>query len=189
MKIVRACLSIFLGLAGAYALLDLISNWSFIGLDRAIYGAKIKNRKIIFEYDPERDFHGDGYSLKIESADKDGFGKFIEAVRKNKYPSRHYHLGEFEIRKWKETPVRSKDSLAVWFALNPDTIWWDDTTKRFSQRPYDSVVSELKKVKSLVASGKSYYALYFRDHPHRLYGVDLYLVNPETGFIVTINRQ
>ena len=53
-----------------YGFLFLISNWTLIGIKKDIYSKKYKTEKVIFSFDTNRDFHGDGFSIKVDSLKK-----------------------------------------------------------------------------------------------------------------------
>jgi hypothetical protein len=169
-----------------FGVLVLISNWNFIGLTKDIYTKKYKAEKELFYFDSSRDFHGDGFSIKVDSLkteDKDYFAH-IEYNRLKIFPKRHYHLSDRRISNWKKTPIDLNDSLQYNFALNPTSDWI-----HINSIELDEIKSKIILTKKLLNESGNYYAYFFRDHPHGLYGIDLYLISPKRGLIIEINKQ
>jgi hypothetical protein len=169
-----------------FGVLLLISNWTFIGLTKDIYSIKYKVEKKLFYFDSSRDFHGDGFSIKIDSLkieDKNYFAQ-IDFNDLNKYPKRHYHLGDRKISKWKKTPIEKCDSLQYNFAVNPSSEWI-----HLNSTDLDNISSNIDLTKKQLNETGNYYAYFFKDHPYGLYGIDLYLICPKKGLIIEINKQ
>jgi len=169
-----------------FGVLILISNWNFIGLTKDIYSKKYKVEKELFYFDSSRDFHGDGFSIKIDSLkakDKDYFTQ-IGFNELSNYPKRHYHISDRKICKWKKTPIEICDSLQYSFALNPTSEWL-----HINSTDLDKIESYIGLTKKLLNESGNYYAYFFRDHPYGLYGIDLYLISPKKGLIIEINKQ
>jgi hypothetical protein len=183
MKSIKTLLKIFAGLFLGLLILLFIANYKFIGLTKAIYGINYKTEKTIFKYDPERDFHGDGFSITIDSVLENEIVNFEKTIksRPNVYPKRHYHLGKFEIIKWKQTPFSISDSIPVNFATAVD-----GDIKLIGN---EEVIKYLKKSKNMLEESGNYYALFFRDHPYKLYGVDIFIVCPRNNEVIAINKQ
>lgn len=169
-----------------FGILLLISNWTFIGLKKDIYSKKYKVEKKLFYFDSSRDFHGDGFSIKVDSlksGDIDYFTR-IDFNELRKFPKRHYHLSDRQIGNWKKTPFENIDSLQYNFALTPtsDWIYIDSLDLKRIEKYVDLT-------KDLLNEQGNYYAYFFRDHPYGLYGIDLYLISPKIGLIIEINKQ
>ncbi len=169
-----------------FGILILISNWNFIGLTKDIYSKNYKTEKELFYFDSARDFHGDGFSIKVDSLkkeDKDYFTQ-IDFNELKKFPLRHYHLSDRKICKWKKTPIELMDSLQYNFALNPTSVWI-----HINSKDLDKIESKIDLTRKLLNESGSYYAYFFKDHPYGLYGIDLYLISPKNGLIIEINKQ
>lgn len=169
-----------------YGFLFLISNWTLIGIKKDIYSKKYKTEKVIFSFDTNRDFHGDGFSIKVDSLKKQDIRYFseIDLNYLENYPKRNYHLNDYRIGKWKKTPVDSSDSLQYQFALVPYDKW-------IFINPIDSekIQPYIDLTKKLLDESGNYYAYLFRDHPYGFYGLDLFLISPKNGLIIAINKQ
>lgn len=175
-------------LAGLFLTLVLWANWDFIGLTKDTFSINYGTKKAVFSFDTERDFHGDGFSIEVYQLDK----KSQEYFRKppadffEKYPKRHYHLGDYKIYKWAKTPQSQDDIVRTSFAMRPDTTyqsWQFATDKGYGIKKYLSYADSLLKTKG------NYYAMFFRDHPYGVYGIDLYIISPKEGTLTKINRQ
>lgn len=169
-----------------FGILTLVANWNFIGLTKDIYSKNYEVEKELFYFDSSRDFHGDGFSIKIDSlekSDKDYFVQ-IDFNELEEFPKRHYHLSDRIISKWKKTPINEADSLQYNFALNPTSEWI-----HISSDDLDQIESKLLLTKKLLNESGNYYAYFFKDHPYQLYGIDLYLISPKNGLIIEINKQ
>ncbi|MEA3495307.1 MAG: hypothetical protein U9R42_04655 [Bacteroidota bacterium] len=169
-----------------FGILILISNWTFIGLTKDIYSKKYKAEKELFYFDSSRDFHGDGFSIKVDSLKKSDIDYFsqIDFMELKTYPKRHYHLGDYRISNWKKTPIDISDSLQYKFALIPSSEWIHLNTSDLGK-----IDKYIDLSKGLLNESGNYYAYFFRDHPYGLYGIDLYLISPKNGLIIEINKQ
>lgn len=166
-----------------FVILAIVANYKFIGLEKATFGIKFKNPKIIYQYDTERDFHGDGITLEVIKVSKIDIDKFIKIMQtdKNRYPKRHYHYGDYEIRPWKKAPKDNNDALQINFGC--------EIPKNRIHEEVDSVFKYLSLAKKYLDMDDTYYAMFFKDHPYEMYGIDLFIVNTNENVIIIINRQ
>lgn len=184
----KKILSAVLISVGVFAGFVIWANWSFFGLTKDTFSLNYGTEEEIFSFDTDRDFHGDGFSIKVEKLDKKSQEYFknppIEFY--DLYPKRHYHLGDFEIYKWTKTPANQVDIYKTDFATKPDEEF---KSWKFPDKKNKDIDEYLNYTDSLLKTEGNYFAMFFRDHPYQLYGIDLFVISPTEGILIKINRQ
>lgn len=154
---------------------------------KSIFGVNYTVIKEIYADDTERDFHEDGFSISVDSISKIDAKYFSNPPKEffNKYPKKSFHLSKYKIHTWKKTPFNINDTIEIDFATNLSTN--DSDSYVFNSRTL--VMQNLTRVSKLLNEQGSLYAFSFRNHPFKLYGVDLYVIDTKGRKIYMINRQ
>ncbi len=160
------------------------ANRKFLSLRKDTFGIDY-NAKSIFSFDTERDFHGDGYAIKAENIDPRSrqFFSDLPAAFFSRYPMRHPHLGDYQVFKWRRTPVLTSDTFRTNYALEAGTIEDQGYVLTAEAQAYQ------EQARKLLSTPGNYYAMFFRDHPYGYLGIDLFIVDPGKGAIFKVNRQ
>ena len=153
----------------------------------AIYSINFSVVKEIYNDDTERDFHQDGFSLTVDSISSNDANYFSNPPDEffTTFPKESFHLNKYEIHKWKRTPFSIKNTIPLNFALNIPVQ--DTDSYIFKNRTI--VTTNLAIISKKLKEPGNLYAFAFRDHPHKLYGVDLYLIDTIKHKIYVVNRQ
>jgi hypothetical protein len=169
-----------------YLAIKLWSTYSYKSLTKDIFGINFQIENNLFSHQSNRDFHGDGFSIIIDKLNQKStdYFKNIPVGFFEKYPKRHYHLGDYRIYKWRKTPVREEDLFRIDFAVNPEEGY-----KAIHPYNFKEIDKQLNYTELLLMKEGNYYAMFFAEHPNGLFGIDLFVISPEEGIVVKINRQ
>lgn len=151
-----------------------------------IYSLNYKQEETLYDYDTERDFHGDGYSIKVDSISKSDIDYFknIDFEILKKYPLYHYHSNEYRIERWKKTPFDLKDTLPCWLAFHhfgKIILNGLDEGNKFNK--YSNMAQQF------LSDSGNYYSYFFYEHPYGCNSVDLFIISPKNAIIIEINNQ
>lgn len=81
----------------------------------AIFSINYNQLKNNYSIESERDFHQDGFSLRIDSIAVADANYFINPPSAffDYYPKQSGHSSAFQIFKWKRTPIQKADTTAI----------------------------------------------------------------------------
>lgn len=154
---------------------------------KAIFGINYSVIKEIYSDDTERDFHENGFSITVDSISDNDVKYFSNPPKEffTDYPTESFHSTKYEIHTWKKTPINIKDTADVDFALNLSIK--DTDSYVFKNRA--AVIQNLTILSKKLNEPGNLYSFAFRSHPHKLYGIDLYLIDVRQRKIYIVNRQ
>ena len=134
-------------------------------------GFEFNDGELIYEYETERAFNGDGYSIWIYKID-DQTAKYFENPKAEfftKYPSAELR-SHWETEYWKKTP-------------------FDKQEKKFLDFAY-STLDELEfELEDLLYEKGNYYAYKYYMHRYGIGNIDFYIICPNRKLIVQINHN
>lgn len=127
-------------------------------------------------YDGHRDMFGDGYSISVYRLPQ-GIIERIQDGTLPRGPEAPYSRDGWRLRRWRRAPTEDDDTRAVYFALLSDP----------------SPVSErlIAEAAAFLASSNAYYcySYYCHDWDGVVNDVDFYILAPESGVLIVINRN
>lgn len=155
--------------------------------EKAIFTIAYSVVNEIYTDDTQRDFHGDGFSITVDSISNDDANYFSNPpnVFFTDYPKEIMHINKYEMHKWKKTPFTIKDTTALHFALNLSPK--DSDSYVFKDRV--AVIKNLTAMSKKLNQPGNLYAFAFRNHPYGLYGIDLFLIDIKGHKVYKVNRQ
>ncbi|MFT5777286.1 MAG: hypothetical protein ACI837_000217 [Crocinitomicaceae bacterium] len=176
-------LSVFILLPGFYWRALPGSNLLWAPIDR-IYDIKhnvkltgfgFDDGDLLYEYQSERSFHGDGYSIWIQQLDQRSISYFQkpDSTFFKNYPSDELRKG-WQIEQWKKTPLDSSENQFFDFA-------------------HTSLPSLDFELEDLLNEQGNYYAYYFHLHKFNesniILNIDFHIICPKRKLLVHINHN
>jgi hypothetical protein len=154
---------------------------------QGIFSLNYRIKKEIFKDDSERDFHGSGFSIIVDSVSDQDINYFTNAPKDfyKYYPKKSFHSEEFKVHTWEKTPIDPKDTSAINFAL----ILSKNDSDSYVFKNRNIVLKYLGIIKSKLKESDNLYCYTFRNHPNKLYGVDFYLIDLKGHLIYSVNKQ
>lgn len=168
--------------------LFLWSNRSIRGPLKTYFGINYKIEKELLSYNSKRDLMNDGLSIEVVKLDLSSKEYFQNPPLSffTEYPKRHFHSGNYDIYKWKKTPVTGIEK----FRTNIATLKEDKYVSRKSGlADADEINNYLAYTDTLLRTAGNYYSMVFSGDSSSLYGIDLYVISPKDGIVVQIFRE
>ncbi len=175
----------------SFLLMGIIVTFIFYNYRRDkvdVFGVNYYLVKTIYKIDSDRDFHEDGFSIKIDSISAADALYFTKPPTSffNDFPKETGHSSQYAIFNWQNTPISVTDTIAVHFIPKIGL----QTLERYAFNDEEAIIlTKLNEVSKELQTKGNYYAYFFRDHPNGLYGVDLFVINPKKRLIYIMNRQ
>jgi hypothetical protein len=154
------------------------SVYSDYRMTSALIGSGFFLGQPLFQYDSERSFNGDGYTIIIyrlsdniaRKYDQPGPGFF------NEYPQPNAYRSEWQRKHWHPTPVIQDDRKYLDFALSESVR---DTH-------LDNALSTLRR---LSESTDSYYSYFCKSLGDQVSNLDFFLLNTREKVLIIVNHN
>jgi hypothetical protein len=168
-----------------YAIITLLvvgaGYWEMRAQYDRIFGIPCQLGDPLYEYDSERAFNGDGYSLAIYAL-PDAVRKRFEhpdAELLNTFPKRsEVDRGHWSTEFWRQGPVDPRFSKYVDFALSS-----------YDQHKNQPLMDAFAAIHNALTRPDTYYAFFKYDHRDYPGDIDFFLVDLKAGRIYIINHN
>lgn len=152
-------------------------------LNEDLTGKRFSTEGILFSYDSERSFHGDGFTICVYRIDDATAAYFSDpedgffAV----FPAKPLMRKEWKSQRWKRSPIEETETEYLEFALNYGSI--DDATKGKELKQIVADVGNILKQRG------AYYAYNFKSNEGsgRVSNVDFFILSPMDKKMIIIN--
>jgi hypothetical protein len=169
--------AVYVCLAGISALCSSKIHADYLS---GVYDAEVKLGPAIFEYDSERSFNGDGYSLSVYELPA-GLRKRFESVDDRlltEYPKRPSYRNHWKFEHWREAPFDDKFKEHLDFALSSC-----DSGKA------PGLSSRFESIRKAMARKGTFYAFFYNDPGGYIGDIDLFIVDLVEGRLYSINHN
>ncbi len=162
------------------AVIGLASYYHHTTTHYRVFDTKFDLGKPLFEYDSERAFNGDGYSIAVY--------KLPDVVRKrfeqpddrllSAFPERSSDRSHWSVESWRQSPVDSRFAKHVSFALSA-----------YDQQENSKLMDVFNAIQTALAGATAYYSFFSYSPGGYVGNIDFFLVDLANGKIYIINHN
>lgn len=159
---------------------DLANRAGYKSYIRDVYDADPNLDNLIYEYDSDRSFQGDGYTIevyKISNTLKDRFKKPDQTLFDH-YPKLPSYRSGWSRQRWVEAPFPQSLEMYLDFALSS-----------YDARNETGMIFHHSNIRHALKSKNTYYAFFHKDFNGNPSNIDLFVVDLEKGFVYEINHN
>ncbi len=145
-----------------------------------LFDTKVMLADPIFEFDSERAFNGDGYSISVHELPAAIRTRFEAADERllTDFPKHPGYRNHWSFERWRRTPFDEKFSKYVDFALRSfDT----DRARGLSE--------QFESIRKALSSDGAYYAFFYYSHGDHIGDIDLFIVDLAGNRLYLINHN
>lgn len=137
---------------------------------RDLYDTDSELSAPIFEYDPDRSFNGDGYSISIHELPAGIRSRFENPDSRllNEFPKRPHYRDHWSVETWKETP-------------------FDGSRKKYLDFAMAGAGAHAAVIRDALARKGAFYAFFHYDHGGTPGNIDFFVVDLAEGRLYSIN--
>lgn len=148
---------------------------------KGLYDCEANLGSAIFEYDSERSFLGDGYSLSVYALPSAISGRFTAADTKllSEYPKHPSYRDHWSFEHWREGPFDEKSEDYLGFALS-----------NYDAGNASELTSHFKAIRTALARKGTFYAFFYNSNSGGYVAdIDLFIVDLNARRLYSINHN
>lgn len=145
-----------------------------------LYDTKVHLPDPIFEYDSERSFNGDGYSISVYELPATIRARFESADERliSEFPRHPSYRDHWSFERWRRSPFDEKFNKYLEFALSS-----------YDSDQADGLSEHFRLIRKALTGDGAYYAFFYSSHGDYPGNIDLFIVDLEGNRLYSINHN
>ncbi|WP_236919136.1 hypothetical protein [Ereboglobus luteus] len=147
---------------------------------KGLYGTNVNFEPPIFEYNSERAFNGDGYSISVYELPRSIRARFESADEKlfTEHPKRPSYRNHWKVEHWREGPFEEEFKHYLNFALSA-----------YGESDGSELLKQFDAIRQAVMRKGTYYAFFYYAHGEHPGDIDLFIIDITNNRLYSINHN
>jgi hypothetical protein len=170
-------LAAFLVLMGVSWIVNELAHERYL---EGLYDTRVDLGTPIFEYDSERAFNGDGYSISVYELPPPIRARFASADARllSDFPKRPSYRDHWSFERWRRSPFDDKFQKYLDFALSS-----------YDADRASGLSEQFDYIRKALSGDRAYYAFFYYSHGDYPGNIDLFIVDLEGNRLYSINHN